>query len=64
MTDVIEKTPPKLGNVEIQRVNGRGWRVQRNGATVASGLSFAQVTAIVRGEVKIDALEGRQTGND
>lgn len=54
--------PPALGNVEIQRVNGKEWRVQRDGETVASGLSFKQVLSVIRGELPINELQNNEQG--
>lgn len=58
------KATARLGNVEIQCVDERQWRVQRNGATVAGGLTFAQVLQIVRGELAIDSLQQKKAVND
>lgn len=50
------KRPPKLGDVELVKTPDGTWKLQRNGATVASGLHFQQVLAVVRGEVDINTL--------
>lgn len=60
MTDVTNgHTPPKLGGVELVRAGDGSYTVKRDGETVASGVAFADVTAVIRGELALDALEDK-----
>ena len=56
------KAPPVLGDVTIARDGRNTWQVQRNGETLARGLDFATVTAIIRGELAIEDLQQEANG--
>ena len=56
------RRPPALGDVEIRRDGPKTWALQRNGETLARGLDFATVTAIIRGELAIEDLQQEANG--
>lgn len=48
--------PPQLGDVTLVKSGAKTWRVERDGETVASDLAFAQVLAVITGDVDVDEL--------
>jgi hypothetical protein len=49
MNENVKRQPPALGDVTIKRLSDTEWALSRAGRRLASGLSFKQVLAIVRG---------------